>query len=375
MDFGFTEEQQDLAALAGRILEDKVTVEALREAEAGTDRFDRDLWLALADAGLLGVGLPEASGGAGYGVIEQCLVAQQVGRTVAPVPLVAHTMMGADPVARFGSPAVVERWIPGAVDGSVLLTAALAEPMNRWPDRPATVARRDGDGWRLDGVKTCVPVAPIADAFVVPARIVDGDAVAAFVVSAGAAGVTIEPQQMTNRDRDGRVVLDGVTVGEEARLGADDDGDSVVAWILERAMLGLCAQQLGIVERALEMTAAYTKERIQFDRPIATFQAVGQRAADAYIDVEAVRLTLWQAAWRLSEERSAATEVQVAKFWAAEAAHRVGHAAVHLHGGTGVDVDHPIHRYFIAAKAIEFALGGATDQLLRIGQHLAAARE
>ncbi|MGK2928716.1 MAG: acyl-CoA dehydrogenase family protein [Acidimicrobiales bacterium] len=376
MDFGFTEEQDDLAALARKILEDKTTIDALRKAEAGTDRFDRDTWSALANAGMLGVGLPEESGGAGFGVIEQCLVAREVGRTVAPVPLVAHTMMGADPIVRFGTGALRARWVPGAVDGSVILSGALAEPMNRWPDRPSTVASRDGAGWRITGVKSCVPAAPLADAFVVPARIDDdGDEVAAFVVEAGTAGVTVEPQQMTNRDRDGRVVLDDVVVGAEARLGDPEGGDGVVDWLFERATLGLCAQQLGIVERALELTADYTKERIQFDRPIATFQAVGQRAADAYIDVEAVRLTLWQAAWRLSEERSAATEVQVAKFWAADAGHRVGHTAVHLHGGAGVDVDHPIHRYFIAAKAIEFALGGSTDQLLRIGQHFATTRE
>jgi alkylation response protein AidB-like acyl-CoA dehydrogenase len=123
------------------------------------------------------------------------------------------------------------------------------------------------------------------------------------------------------------------------------------------------------------MTAEYSKERVQFDVPIATFQAVGHRLADAYIDVEGLRLTLWQAVWCLEEGRPAATEVEVAKFWAADAAHRVGHAAVHVHGGTGIDNDYPLHRYFIAAKAIEFALGGATDQLLRIGATMASARE
>ena len=369
MDFGFSEEQQDLGGLARRILEDKATVEALREAEAGTDRFDPGLWTALADAGLLGIGLPEAAGGGGYGVIEQCLVAQEVGRTVAPVPVVTHTAAAAV-LARSGSPVATERWLLGAVDGTAILSAALAEPMNRWPERPSTSARRDGDGWVIDGCKTCVPAAPLAAAFLVPASL-GGDAGTLFVVPSDADGLTVEPQQTTNGDRDGRVVLDGVRVADDARLAGDD----VVPWLVERATVLLCAQQLGVVERALEMTAAYTKERIQFERPLATFQAVGQRAADAYIDVEAVRLTLWQAAWRLSEGVPASTEVEVAKFWAAEAAHRVGHAAVHLHGGAGIDLDQPIHRYFLAAKAIEFALGGATDQLLRIGRTFADTRE
>jgi len=127
--------------------------------------------------------------------------------------------------------------------------------------------------------------------------------------------------------------------------------------------------------KALEMTTADSKERVQFDVPIATFQAVGHRLADCYIDVEGLRLTLWQAVWQLEEGRPANTEVAVAKYWAAEAAHRVGHAVVHVHGGTGIDNDYPLHRYFIAAKAIEFALGGATDQLLHIGATFARERE
>ena len=112
---------------------------------------------------------------------------------------------------------------------------------------------------------------------------------------------------------------------------------------------------------------------MQFGRPIGSFQAVAQRLADAYIDVEAVRLTMWQAAWRLAAGLPAETEVATAKFWAADAGHRVAHAAVHVHGGVGIDIDHPLHRYFVAAKRAEFELGGATAQLRRIGAALARA--
>lgn len=376
MDFGRSEEQDEIAGLAQRILEDKVTAALLREVEAEGERFDRSTWEALADAGLLGVALPADLGGSGLGMIEQCLVLEQVGRTVAPVPVLASIVLGALPIAAFGSEALRARWVPAAVEGRAILTAALAEPANRRPDAPTTVAVRDaaGDGWRLTGVKTCVPAGTLADAIVVPARFEDGG-VGAFVVEAGAAGLTVEPQRVTNRDLEAQLTLDDVAVGAAALLATPEQGAEVLAWIVERATVGLCAQVAGIVGRALELTAAYTKERVQFDRPIATFQAVGQRAADAYIDVEATRLVLWQAAWRLAEGLPAATEVEVAKYWAAEAAHRVGHTAIHLHGGTGVDVDHPIHRYFLAAKELEFTLGGATDQLLRIGATLAATRE
>jgi alkylation response protein AidB-like acyl-CoA dehydrogenase len=136
--------------------------------------------------------------------------------------------------------------------------------------------------------------------------------------------------------------------------------------------VGLCAIQLGVTDKALRMTAEYTTTRVQFDRPLAHFQAVGQRAADAFIDVEGIRLTLWQAAYRLDEGLPADTEVEVAKFWASDGGHRVAHAAAHLHGGVGVDVDYPLHRYFLWAKKLELTLGGSTQQLLRIGRHLAA---
>ena len=128
-----------------------------------------------------------------------------------------------------------------------------------------------------------------------------------------------------------------------------------------------------MIERALELTAGYAGTREQFGRPIGTFQAVAQRLADGYIDVAGARLTMWQAAWRLAEGLSCDTEVATAKFWAAEAGHRVAHTAVHVHGGVGIDLDHPLHRYFVAAKHHEYALGAATAQLRRIGAVLAAS--
>ena len=147
---------------------------------------------------------------------------------------------------------------------------------------------------------------------------------------------------------------------------------SAAVRMVARGTLGVCATQLGVTEEALRRTAEYAGQRVQFERPIATFQAVGHRCADAYIDVEGIRLTLWQAAWRVAAGLPAATEIEVAKLWAAEGGHRVAHTAVHIHGGMGVAIEYPIHRYFVAAKQTEFMLGGATEQRLRIGSRLAA---
>jgi len=210
-----------------------------------------------------------------------------------------------------------------------------------------------------------VDAAPRADLFLVPATAPGG--VLVFLVSPSDAGVSVEPQQLTDSAPAGRVVLDGVVLDDDRVLG----GVEVADWLVARATVGLCAVQSGVIERALELTAEYAKSRVAFGRPIGSFQAVTQRLADAYVDAEAVRLTMWQAAWMLSDGRAAATEVATAKFWAAEAGHRVAHTAVHVHGGLGIDVTYPVHRYFVAAKQHEFALGGATVQLLRIGGALA----
>jgi acyl-CoA dehydrogenase len=372
MDFGFSEAQHEVQGLARRILEDMVTVERLQEVESrGEARFDPGTWRALADANLLGMGLPDDLGGSGYGLIEQCLVLQEVGRTVAPVPVLASIIMGALPVVAFGTADQRERWVRPAATGEVILTAALAEPLNRDPLGPATTARRGRGGWRLDGVKTCVPAATLADAILVPATLDEGG-VGIFIVEPTNAGVLVSPQRTSNRDVEGYLELDGARVDDSARLDVGDAGSQAVEWIVERATLGLCAMQLGVTDRALTATAGYATTRVQFERPIATFQAVGHRCADAYIDVEAIRLTLWQAAWRLSAGLPAGPQVAVAKYWAALGGHRVAHAVVHVHGGMGVATEYFIHRYFLAAKQIEFTLGGAKEQLLRLGTHLAA---
>jgi acyl-CoA dehydrogenase len=223
----------------------------------------------------------------------------------------------------------------------------------------------------LSGVKTAVEAAPEADLFLVPASSPDG--VMVFLVAPSDGGVTVEPQSLTDFGAAGRVVLDRVVLSGDRVLGAPERGSEVAGWLVARATVGHCAAQAGVIERALELTAEHARTRVQFGKPIGAFQAVAQRLADAYIDVEAVRLTLWQAVWMLgsgSASDEVAAAVATAKFWAAEAGHRVAHTAVHVHGGMGIDTSYPVHRYFTAAKHHEFALGGVTVQLRRIGAAL-----
>jgi 3-oxocholest-4-en-26-oyl-CoA dehydrogenase beta subunit len=370
MDFSATTAQDELGALTRQILTDRVTPERLWQIEAGGERFDRDLWSELGKAGVLSAALPDAAGGAGFGLLEQCSVLIEIGRAVAPAPYLASIVLGAAAVAEFGSSAQLRRWAEPAARGSVILAAALAEDDSEDPSAPAATASQFDGGWRLTGTKTSVLAGTTADVLLVPASTPSG--VVVFLVTPGDPGVTIRPQQVTGGDATALVELAGAAVPDDRVLGSAAAGREIAGWLAARATVGLCALQLGVTERALELTAAYARSREQFGKPIGSFQAVSQRLADSYIDVEGIRLTLWQAAWRLSAGLSAETEIATAKFWAADGGHRVAHTAVHVHGGVGIDIDGAVHRYFAAAKHNEFALGGATAQLRRIGAVLAA---
>ncbi|MCU1496965.1 MAG: acyl-CoA dehydrogenase [Acidimicrobiales bacterium] len=372
MDFALSVEQTDLRDLAGRILSEQLPPERIREIEQGDQWFAPDTWAELAQADLLGLCLPEATGGGGYGFFELALLLEQVGRNVAPVPLLPTLVLGALPIAEFGSAEQQAAWLPGVAAGDVILTAGLSEGGDGLPPAvPRTVATPAGDGWTITGTKALVPAAELAARILVPAQTGDG-ATTVFLVDPTAAGVALERNLGANLEPLSTLTLDGVAVGAGDVLGSVDGGAEVVAWTTDRGVAAYCAVQAGVCESALRTTASYVSERKQFDTPIATFQAVAQRAADAYIDTEAVRLTAYQAAWRLAEGRPAAEELAIAKFWAAEGAHRVVHAAQHLHGGIGVDADYPVHRTFRWAKHIELSLGGGTAHLRRLGALLAA---
>jgi acyl-CoA dehydrogenase len=372
MDFSFSEAQEAVRELAERIFTDLSTPERLRqfESEPDGDRFDRKLWGELAAAGLLGIALPESVGGAGLGYLETGLLAEATGKAAAYVPTVETLATAAAAVAEFGTEAQQQQWLPGVVAGETVLTTALVE-LGGVPTLPSVVAEPDGSGWVLSGSKACVPSGTVADAVLVPAR-VEPDSVAVFIVDASADGVARERQLANTGQPEAVLTLSTVKVGADSLLGSVEDGTAVIEWMVQRSTAALALAQAGAAAAALALVAEYTKTREQFGKPIATFQAVGQRAADAYVDTEAIRLTAWQAAWRIDQGLPAEKEVAIAKFWAADGGQRVVHAAVHLHGGVGVDREYPLHRYFLMTKHIELTLGGATEQLLTLGSALAA---
>jgi 3-oxocholest-4-en-26-oyl-CoA dehydrogenase beta subunit len=376
MDFAFTEEQSAVSEAAATIFPALAAPERVAEVERDPDRFDSVLWRELAKANLLGVALPEEHGGSGLGLTEVCLVLEQQGRAVAPVPLWATVVLGALAIARFGTPAQRDRWLPAVVAGDVRLSAAVNEMAGASRDQPMVRAEPRGDSWVLHGTALAVPQAHLAARVLVPARVGAGtsdDATIVVLVDPAGPGVVLERAITTDHQIHPHLRFDDAPVDASEVLAGADDGRDVVRWTLDRARTGLCAMQLGVTEEAVRRAASYLNERHQFGRPLSSFQGTMLRAADAYIDTEAIRVTTWSAAWRLDTGLPAEESVAIAHWWASEAGQRVVHATQHLHGGLGADVEYPIHRYFLWGKQIELMLQGPSAELARLGLMLASS--
>ena len=371
MDFELGEEEQAIRDLTARVLDDMSSHDRLKALAAEGDHVDREAWAALAATGVVGALVPEAHGGLGLGFLATAVALEEVGRRASPVPLLTTAVMAAMPVAAYGTAAQQASWLPGLADGSVLACAALAEEGTA-PIEPTTGARSDNGAFVLDGTKVLVAGGLDADVALVPARLDHGE-VGVFLVPTDTEGLERLTVEVTTGRPEARFELSGVRVSAEALLGGGASvGTEIVRSIESHANVGLCMMMAGAARASIEMSADYTKQRHQFDRPIATFQAVSQRAGDSYIDVEAVWLTAYQAAWRLSAGLPADREIAIAKYWACEGGYRVVHAAVHVHGGVGVDRDYPLHRHFLVARHIELTLGHAEEQLAELGRQIAA---
>lgn len=361
MDFTHNETQDDVRGLARSIFAERARPERVREIEDAV-RFDRDLWDELAKADLLGICLPEEVGGSGHTIMELGVLLEEMGRHVAPVPLLSTLGLAAMPIAVLGDDDQRKRLLAPVVEGSIL-TAALQE-QGADPLDPTTTATKDGSRWRLDGVKVAVPHATLAERILVSAITSEGAGL--FVLDPGASGVGVEATRSTHREPQANITLDGATADEAVGIG-----DEAIRTAYRYAVASMCAVGVGVFDEAVRITASYISEREQFGKPIAAFQGATLLAADAYIDTEATRITTWSAIWRLAQGLPCDEELAIAKFWLADGGQRVVHSCQHLHGGMGVDIDYPIHRYFLWAKQLELTLGGTHAQLKRIGAAVA----
>ncbi|WP_169945168.1 acyl-CoA dehydrogenase family protein [Microbispora sp. H11081] len=368
MDFTLTEEQVAAASVAsdifGRVSASRVDAPA---PPTGNDWFDKDTWKALADNNLIGLAIAEDVGGNDLGILEITSTLIEQGKHLGRVPLAVTAAVGGPAIDAFAGAERRKAILPGVVEGRTIVSVALVEPNSYDPATVTTTAAQTDGGWRLDGEKVCVPFGQFADLILVPAS-TGQSSTEVFIVDPKAAGVTITELATTNGQPEASVKLDGVVVGADDQL----HGDDVLGWLVDRATLASCAVQLGVAEQALQMTAAYTSTREQFGKPIAMFQSVQMAAADALLSVECIRSTLWQAAWLISVDRPVGNAVSVAKFYASDGGQKVTATAQQLHGGMGVDLDYPLHRYTLWSKYNELSLGSGHAHLARIGAALAA---
>ncbi len=378
MDFGLTETQLTVRALAADVFGRHADPARLAEVEAGPERFDRKLWQQLAVSGVLGLTVPESHGGGGLDVPAFVMALIEQGRRVPLVPLWETVILGALPIARFGSEKQQARWLPQVADGSAVLTAALEPGTVRAERRSAQGATGTPGGnpaWSLAGLCPAVPAAHLAAAVVVPATLDDGTR-QLFLVETGQPGVARQPFERTDRALAADLTLAGAAAGPlpgpaAVSPAATGPGTDPCEWLRQRAWVGLAALQLGVSQESVSRVAAYTSERHQFGVPLATFQAVAHQAANCYIDTQAMEVTFWDAVWRLETGRPAAAAVHVARWWAADAGDRVARVVQHLHGGLGADITYPIHRYFLWSTQLGNTFGSASWHLDQIGEEVA----
>lgn len=363
MDFNLNEQEQAVSDLAHQILGDKVDHDRLKEIEAGDEWFAATEWALLADAGLTGIALPETHGGGGLGIVEAGLVCEAVGRNVAPVPMLPTTL-AAMTIAEYGDADLAAALLPGVCDGSRILTVATAEHLREDLARPGLAADADG---ALTGVKSVVEFAAQASHAVVNATGPDGPGL--HLVDLAAAGISIEMGTSSRKEPVAELTFSGTP----ATLLAS--GEAAIRWFEARYLALVCATQLGVVEGQLRLTASYTSDREQFGRPVATFQAVTQRLADCFIQVEGLRLQTQSALWRIANDVDPWEDLRIAKWFGSEGAHFVAHGAQHMHGGIGVDVDYPLHRFTLWNKHLEVTLGAGNQQLRTLGAMLAGEEE
>lgn len=370
MDFTISEELRSVQQLAQQILGDFTEVDKLKVIEQQQERFDAGLWQALAEAGLLGLDIPENNGGTGLGFYSLTLLCEEVGRTVAQVPVIPVLVSAAATLRRFASSTQKDYWLSGIASGTTLVTAALEEYNNDDPAAPACTAQKMEGGYSISGTKICVSQARSAARILLSARA--GDELIVALVDPQAAGVTLNAQIVATGDTRHELVMQKVQVPTADIIATGREAAAAMEWALQATRTALAAMAVGVCDKMMRITGQYTSEREQFGRAIATFQAVSHRVADCYIDVECLRLVTQQAASLLDQGRPAAEAVLMAKIWCGNVTHRVSQASQHCHGGTGVDRDYVLFRYCELARQIELTAGSSAQLSGELGQAICA---
>ncbi len=374
MNFAFSAEQEEFRSMLARFVEAQYPIENIRRLTETESGYDESTWKRMnAELGIAGVAIPEAHGGQGFTVLELGLALEQLGRNLAGGPLFATACLAAPAILTAGSEDDRNELLPSIADGSTIATLAFSERDGHFDAQSMqTTCSQAGDGWSISGTKSWVIDAPNADLIVIAARIPGTrgeDGVSLLAVKASDPGVRIEPVDALDLTRRlGSVTLDGAT---GRMLGEPGGAWPGLARILDQAAICLTAEQIGGTARCLEMAVQYSTERIQFGRPIGSFQAIKHRCATVKLDLELARSASYWAWWVASEH---ADELQqaasIAKSLCSETYLLAAAENVHIHGGMGFTWEHDAHLFYRRAKSSSILFGGPGEHRARIAAEL-----
>jgi alkylation response protein AidB-like acyl-CoA dehydrogenase len=357
LDLDFTEEQDMLRDLVRGLCEQYAPEEVVRRYEDDPIGYPPELWQRFAELGLLGLMLPEEHGGAGSSLLDGVVVYEELGRALAPVPHLESCVLSAGVLVEAGSPEQQATWLPRIAAGTAVVVPAWLEPGNGYRPRGVQLtARPEGPGFVLDGSKMHVRFAAAADRLVVLARTGPGDTdIDLFLVDPASEGVVMDQRLSVASDTQYRVDLAGVRVAASDRIGPPNSGWSTWSRVMEDAMVLVAAQANGGAERALEMTVQYSKDRVQFGKPIGSFQALSHAMADARTAVDGSKLLTYEAAWARSTGRPPARLAPMAKLFAGDTYRQVTAMAQQIFGGVGFTLEYAIQLYFRRAKLLQMS--------------------
>ena len=368
MDLGLDEAQQMLRNSARAFLEAECPDTYVREMERDPRGYTPELWQKMAEQGWLGLIVPERYGGVGLSFLDLSILLEEMGRAMLPGPFFSTVVMAGMAVLDAGSEEQKQEILPRIADGQLIMTMALTEPSARWDAKGVeTAAESGGDGFLISGTKLFVPDAGGADYLVIAARTGDAEEdISLFLVPRESDGVSLTPLKTIAQDKQFEVFLEGVKVPSSALLGELNEGWRTLEKVLQWGAVGKCAEMVGGSQQVLDMTVEYAQQRVQFGRPIGSFQAVQHHCANMATDVEGTRYITYQAAWRLSEGLPSETEVATAKAWVSEAYRRVCALGHQCHGAIGFTKEHNMQLYSRRAKAAELAFGDADLHLEKV---------
>ncbi|MEZ5138168.1 MAG: acyl-CoA dehydrogenase family protein [Acidimicrobiales bacterium] len=359
MNFAFNEEQEELRKTVRQFLEAKSPESAVREQMDTEAGFDAAVWSQMGEQmGLQGLIVPEEFGGSGYGYIELIVVLEEMGRALLCAPFFSTVVLAANTLIHSGDEAAKAAHLPGIAAGETIATLAFTEENGRWDEAGITAtASKDGDAWKLNGTKMYVLDGHTANLLIVAARTDAG--VSLFAVDGDAAGVT--RTALATMDQTRKQAKVELADAPGTLIGADGEGWSVLERVLDLAAVGLAAEQVGGAQFVLEMAVQYAKDRVQFGRPIGSFQAIKHKCADMLLEVESAKSAAYYAGWAASELNDELPSVaSLAKAYCSEAYFHATAENIQIHGGIGFTWEHPAHLYFKRAKSSELLFGDPT---------------